>query len=166
MREPVQQLDPAGHGHGVVAHAQGPAGRVVGGDEQQSAVLPQQRTTGPARPGGGDAARLSGSDLGEVDHGAHPSRDRDSVARTARDLSTSATSGIAVEHSSLLGDQGARDVGELQDAAQVPAGQQPVHQRAAEGVTGTEPVDDVDREGRYLDALARRSRQARPWVPA
>ena len=43
------------------------------------------------------------------------------------------------------GDQRAGGVGVLRAAGRLPAGEQPVHQRAAEGVAGAEAADDLDR---------------------
>ena len=57
------------------------------------------------------------------------------------------------------GDDGPGDVGELEDASQVPAGEQTVAQGAAERVAGAEAVDDVDR-------VAAGPRRARPRVAA
>ena len=74
----------------------------------------------------------------------------------SRMASTSAVVGMAVEHSSRRCDERAGDVGEAQDALEAPAFEQPVAERAAEGVAGAEPVDDVDE----VAAGPRRSRRA------
>ena len=46
-----------------------------------------------------------------------------------------------------------------------PAGEQPVAQRAAEGVAGAEPVDHLDRHGRHHDRLVRASAPSTPAGP-
>ena len=141
----------------VGAHPEGAAGRVVGGDEQQPAVgAAARRTPGARRPSRRDPVRLAsaGSRSGPPASIRRPSRlyGRRGPARPRP------SSGMAVEHSSRPGDDGPGDVGELEDAPQVPAGQQAVAQRAAEGVAGAETVDDLDRV-RAAPRPARRGRR-------
>jgi hypothetical protein len=62
--EAVEQLGPVGHGHGPFAGPQGAAGRVVGRDHHQPAVLVEHR--GRADPAGrrlGDRLRPAGPGL-------------------------------------------------------------------------------------------------------
>ena len=170
--EALEQVAAARHGGAGAADPEGAAGRVVGGDEEHPAV--RRATSGRRRRAAHAAAMRPGSrtrisvrsatatlglTVGLVLRGGH----RASSATVANgaggpvgggqallDLGRGRHRGGALE---LAGDDRTGDVGELEDAAQVPAREQAVAQGAAERVAGAEAVDDVDGEGRHLDAL-------------
>ena len=149
--EPVEQRRPGGHGAGVVPHGERTAGRVVGGDEQQTAVVARCLTVSARRPGGGHGIRL-----GDAAHGEAGGVDGGHAVAPSIRSSTSRSVGIAVEHSSRDADDGAGAVGEAKGALEVPALEQPVAEGAAEGVAGPEAVGDLDRHRRHDEPLARR----------
>ena len=174
--EPLEQVAAAGHRGARAAHAEGTSCRVVGGDEQHPAVLADERAALAGSPRGGDPAGLAHADLGEVGDGDATAADSPvTPVRCGRVLggghrasSATVANGVAAGEQALLdlgggrhrgralelaGDDRTCDVGELEDAAQVPALEQAVAQRAAEGVAGPEAVDDLDGVGRHLDAL-------------
>ena len=65
--EPLEQVGAAGHRQPVAADAERAAGRVVGGDEQQPAVVPGERPAARGRPSASAMRpRLADADLGEV----------------------------------------------------------------------------------------------------
>src|SRR6478735_2640457 len=101
------------------------------------------------RQGGGGRSLWSSGLLGD-------GRGREGRGEPLVDLGGRGHGGGALE---LAGDDGAGDVRELEDAAQVPPRQQSVAQGPAERVAGPEPVDDVDGERRHLDALVTRRRE-------
>ena len=122
----------------------------------------RRRARGPRRRG-----RRLGDRLG-------PARPRLARARAAAPHALTASS-IRATHLGLVGhrvrarqprgDERPRGVAEAHHALELPAGQQAVAERAAEGVAGAEAVDDLDRHGRDLDRPRRRARPSTPRGP-
>ena len=160
--EPVEQVDAVGHGQRPVAGAA--ARRGPGGRRRSIISLP---CVAEQRGGAGaGAAAASAIALGPVGRGCAIE-----VAAAGRLMHGGLLAaaprprrsvGMASEQASRRGDDRAGGVGEPHRPLQVPAGEQAVAQRAAEGVAGAEAVDHLDRDRRHLDALVRRGPASTP----
>ncbi len=150
-----EQLAAVGHRQRVVAGSQRTACRVVGGDQHQPAGLPHQRgRAGRAAAQLGDPARRVDTRRDQVGHdvGAHET----TVASSA---SSSAVVGMASAQASCPATYAPAALAKRRIRSSVPAREQPVAERAAEGVPGAEAVDDVDGDGRHDDRLVAASAQ-------
>ena len=142
----LERAPPVGHRERLAGHAEHPARGVVGGDDEQPAVGQQRPAHGACAAARAPRCGLLGAQRAiEV----QPARRHPSTASMIlleygmssahiRREATIAPGGVAGPHA----------------AHDVPARQQAVTERAAEGVAGTEAADDLDRIRRDLLAHA------------
>ena len=143
---------PVGHRQRVVAGAQRAACRVVGGDQHQPAGRRRSAPSGRRRAAAqlGDPARAARTRvLDQVGHDVRRSR----VTPPWSIASSSAVVGIASAHASRPATTAPAALAKRRIRSRSQPGQQPVAQRAAEGVAGAQAVDDVDRHRRHHDRL-------------
>ena len=169
--EALEQVAAARHGGAGAADAEGAAGRVVGGDEEHPAVLARRAGGAAGRPSAaamrpGSRTRISvrsatatlGLTVGStgVVVIAPPRRRWRTVRPAGRrcqallDLGGGRHRGGALE---LLATIAPATLANSRTRRRSQPASRPWHERAAEGVAGAEAVDDLDGEGRHLDAL-------------
>ena len=162
--EPLEQVAAAGHRHPVVAHAEAPRGRVVGGDDEQAAVVADQRPAVARGPGlamrCGSRTRISVRSATDtvglvvITSSAAAAACAAIGSRVARWSSTSASSAWRSSTRAARRRWPRRRWRTRGRRRSQPA-QQAVAEGAAEGVAGAEAVDHLDRERRHLDPLVR-----------